>query len=323
MLLLSAALVAAPAVAADGQTEPGVKWKMTTSMSAMGMSMPPRTFEMCVPASSNETPMAMEKNCEVQSRQRTANTEIIKFHCSGKDAMDGTVEIKHLGPDHYHSKSHMTSADGAMDAETDGEKLPGACDAGAMKRKVAAIVAQGTAMTAKMCHDGAASASIGAFTGPHPTCTDPADKQTFCATVQGYKPFKDLSFVARHATDKSAANEQGLGAAAATCGFSVEAVRSKLCANAESKGEWGFLATECPTLADPIGKRECVGRGYTSPVGAKYKDFCSEWSSQQAMDAGGDGTPGTGTPAEKKSAADKAKDSLKKGKDKLKDLFKF
>lgn len=326
ILFVSVALIALPAVAAfaaDGATEPGVRWKMTSKMNAMGMSMPSQTVEVCSPVSAKETPMPLDKGCEIVSRHSSGNTETAKFRCTGKDAMEGTIETKHLGPDRYHSKMHMTSADGDMDGETDAEKLPGTCDAGAMKRKVEAMVAQNAAMTAKMCHDGAAAPTVGMFTSSPPMCTDPADKKTFCNTVQGYKAFKELSFITRHAQDRAAAAREGLEAVAASCGFSADAVRSRLCSAAESKGEWSFLATECPTLADPIGKRECVGRGYTSPVAEKYKTFCSEWSGAQAAnDADGASGP-DGKPADKKSATDKTKDALKKGKDKLKDLFKF
>jgi hypothetical protein len=323
ILFVSVALIALPAFAADGPTEPGVRWKMSSKVTAMGMSMPPQTFEVCAPASSKEAPMPLDKNCEILSRQSSGDTESAKFRCTGKDAMEGTVEIKHVGPDHYHSKTHMKSADGEMEGETDAQKLPGTCDAGAIKRKVDAMVAQTGAMTAKLCHDGAAAPTVGMFTGSAPTCTDPAAKKTFCSTVQGYRAFKELSFMSRHATDSSQAASQGLEAVAATCGFGVEAVRSKLCAAAESKGEWSFLATECPTLADPIGKRECVGRGYTSPVADKYRTFCTEWSGAQASNDGDSAKGPDGKPADKKSAADKSKEALKKGKDKLKDLFKF
>lgn len=332
LTLLSTAMLSAPAAFAQKPPgyEPGEKWRTTMSMSAMGMSMPGQTTEVCVLKGGDQTPVPVDKNCQVSDHKRSGNKESFRMACTGKDAMKGTMEIVYESPDHYRGKMLVESADGEMTMNYDGRKLPGECDAGEMKRKLAAAEAQGNAQVAKTCREGAQNGQTGLFTGAAPACKDPKDKQVFCSNVQGYKIFGVLSQQERYASRGRPAGIESkpLMASAKACGFNTDAKRAQLCGGAEGKGEWAFLANECPALAKPLAQRECAGRGFTTPVAPQYQAFCSAYA-QAASGAGiGADNASSGAAAasagatqsgdadteepEKKSVGDKAKDSVKK-----------
>jgi hypothetical protein len=350
LALLHTLLLAAPAVFAETPPgyEPGEKWRTTMSMSAMGMTMPGMTNEVCTPKNAQTAPMEVDKNCKTLNHRRSGNRETFDMVCTGKDAMEGTMEITYLGKDHYTGKMIARTADGEMTMNYEGRKLPGECDAGAMKRRMDAMFAKANADIAKTCRQAAQDGQHGLFTGAAPMCSDPKDKQVFCSSAQGYKLFGVLSHQERYYTEAGQAGgaDRPLTVSAKACGFGVDAKRQQLCGSAEAKGEWAFLAAECPALAKPLAQRECAGRGFTVPVAAKYQDFCSAYASARsgarAAGAAGGGEAGGSTANGAAGAADgsassgatasgqvegedapkkSVKDSLKKGTEKLKGLF--
>lgn len=321
--------------------EPGEKWRTTMSMSMMGMSMPGMSNEVCVPKGGDASQAGLDKNCQTSNMRRSGNKLSYHVVCTGKNAMEGDMEIENLGPDHYRGQMVATAGGEQMTMKYEGQKQPGECDAGELKRKVNAMIARSNAEMAKACHEGAQNTQVGLFTGAEPMCKDPKDKQVFCGNVQGYKAFGALSQQERYygRGGQTGIENKPLSAAARACGFGVDAKRTQLCSGAEGKGEWGFLASECPVLAKPLAQRECAGRDFTTPVAAKYRDFCSAYASARSgagtaaggADAGGasgdagtaaaDGTAQSGKvdaeEQQKPSVGDKAKNSLKK----LKGLF--
>lgn len=350
LAFLSTAVLAAPATFAEHPPgyEPGEKWRTTMSMSAMGMTMPGMSNEVCVPTGGDASQAGLDKNCQTTNMRQSGNKLSYHVVCTGKNAMEGDMEIENLGPDHYRGQMIATAGGEQMTMKYEGKKLPGECDAGEMKRKVNAMIAKSNAEIAKSCREGAQNAQAGLFTGADPMCKDPKDKQTFCSNVQGYKAFGSLSQQERYygRGGQAGIENRPLSAAAKACGFGVEAKRTQLCGGAEGKGEWAFLANECVALAKPLAQRECAGRDFTTPVAPKYRDFCSAYASAQrgagaggaaaGADAGGpgandaagtaDGSTASGTTAagkvdaedpQKKSVGDKAKESMKK----LKGLF--
>jgi len=345
LAFLSTAVLAAPATFAQHPPsyEPGEKWRTTMSMSAMGMTMPGMSNEVCVPTGGDASQAGLDKNCRTSNMRRSGNKLSYHVVCTGKNAMEGDMEIENLGPDHYRGQMIATVEGDQMTMKYEGKKLPGECDAGEMKRKVNAMIAKSNAEMAKACREGAQNVQVGLFTGAEPMCKDPRDKQAFCSNVQGYKGFGSLSQQERYygRGGQAGIENRPLTAASKACGFDVEAKRTQLCGSAEGKGEWVFLAVDCPVLAKPLAQRECAGRDFTTPVAPKYQDFCSAYASARSgagaagAAAGGDGgasgangasgaadgsTAGGKVDADeqqKKSAGDKAKDSLKK----LKGLF--
>lgn len=333
---------AAPAQKPAGY-EPGEKWQTTTSMQMMGMSMPGQSTEVCVPKNSDQSPIPLDKNCKVLDEKRSGNKITSRMVCTGKDAMEGTMEIVYDGPGHYRGKMAAKSADGEITMNYEGRKLPGECDAGEIKRKTAAAEARANAQIAQSCKESAQDALKGypLFTGATPMCKDPKDRQVFCASVQGYRGFGMLAQQERlsHHDARQDLAVRPLTDSAKSCGFDVEARRSELCRDAERKHEWKFFANECPALATVLARRECAGRNDSNPPAAEYREFCLAYS-QAGRQAGGGGSspepaasgssaercqdladgekrrPGDESCAEesaqKKSMSDKAKDSMKK-----------
>lgn len=335
---LSLSGTALAAAGADIPPEPGEKWKVTTSMSMMGMSMPGMTTEVCSPKNSDQAPVEPNKDCEITDRRRVGNKETFRMRCTGKQQMEGTMEIEHLGKDHYRGKMLAKMAEGEMTMNYEGQKIPGECDAAEMKRKVAAMQGQAAAASARMCADAAARGEVTMFVGANAVCKDPKDKQAFCAGAQTHKGFAALAARERSYQQMGVADVNGkaMSQSAAACGFKVDAVRTSLCGSAQGKGEWAFLAGECPAIADPLAQRECAGRGFTTPVAAQYRDFCSAYASARsgsgsdAAQAGTAGSPGGAPPAgdqpaqdqqgQKPSAGDAVKGALK-NIDKLRGIF--
>ena len=287
-LLLVPTALAAPAA--------GVKWRITTSMSAQGMTLPGQTTEVCQPVNSNET-VVMDReqsNCTITERSRRGNTETFAMRCTGEEAMEGRMEITHLGPDHYRGRMRATSADGSFDMTYEGRKLGGSCDPGALERQAQAAVAQGQAQQAAMCRQMAAEGQAAMFVGPGALCSSAADKATLCKVVKDYDGM-DRLLATRRAVAAAPRGSAGDDSAqvARLCGFQVDAHATQLCGRAQSAGKMAFLARNCPALAEPIARRECVGRGYTTPVASGYGDFCAAWAqlngdTASAAEDGGD-----------------------------------
>jgi hypothetical protein len=326
--------------------EPGEKWRSTMSMSAMGMTMPPMTTEVCVPKGSQASErMEFEDNCRVTDQKRVGNKQTMRIVCTGRNAMEGDMELEDLGPDRYRGRMKGRSADGEMTMNYEGTRLPGECDAGEMKRKMDELIAAGEKEKLKMCRnddDRMIVRTPSLFVGPDPMCKDPKDKQRFCTLAQSHKGFGTLSYSER-AVRKSRDPKQmlPLSEAAKGCGFGLDAKRDELCNSAAAKGEWVFLANECPKIADPLAQRECAGRDDSNnPVDQKYVVFCNAYGQDRAL-YGGSGPNGDGEAAggdagaaadgatgdqengavdhdeKKMSVGDKAKQGLKK----LKGLF--
>jgi hypothetical protein len=323
---------------------PGEKWKVTMGMEMMGMSMPGMTQEVCTPKGAQDAPMNDNKDCVYSNRRRSGNTESVDMVCTGKMNMSGTMAITRDGPDRYRGKMVVNMEGQQMTMNYTSERLGGACDAKALERKVNEIQANISQQTQKSC---AESAKAGAlvptmFVGAGAMCTDAATRAQYCASAQTYKGFGQLSSAARLASTpgigkaEADAYRGNLADSAKLCGFTVDAVRSKLCAGAQG-GEWAFFAAECPA-AKTLAARECAGRDFTNPVAAKYRDFCSAYASaSRGMGAGPSANPtsmanspaasaatpvGSGDPAQQpEGTGSKTKDALKKGKDALKGLF--
>jgi hypothetical protein len=120
-------------VVALAQDKPaGETWKETTSMEMAGMSMPPRTMEVCVPAGKAQEALSkpqgpgMGDNCSVQDAKHEGNKFTAKFICTGKQPVQGTIENVIEGD---HSKGTMTlsMAGQQMTMKTESQKVGTPC----------------------------------------------------------------------------------------------------------------------------------------------------------------------------------------------------
>ncbi|MGC1458749.1 MAG: DUF3617 family protein [Steroidobacteraceae bacterium] len=105
------AIVGAQVVALADDTPAGETWQVTMSMEMAGMSMPPRTSQVCIPkgkareALSKPQGPGMGDNCSIQDANVDGTHYSAKFICTGKQTVQGTVDTVVEGD---HAKSTMT-----------------------------------------------------------------------------------------------------------------------------------------------------------------------------------------------------------------------
>jgi hypothetical protein len=126
------AVLGAQVVALADDKPAGEMWRETMSMEMAGMTMPPRTMEVCIPAGKAQEALSkpqgpgMGDNCTIQDAKHEGNKFSAKLICTGKQPMQGTIENVVEGD---HSKGTMTfSMNGQqMTMKTDSQKLGTPC----------------------------------------------------------------------------------------------------------------------------------------------------------------------------------------------------
>ena len=126
------AVLGAQVVALADDKPAGEMWRETMSMEMAGMTMPPRTMEVCVPAGKAQEALSkpqgpgMGDNCTIQDAKHEGNKFSAKLICTGKQPMQGTIENVDEGD---HSKGTMIfSMNGQqMTMKTDSQKLGTPC----------------------------------------------------------------------------------------------------------------------------------------------------------------------------------------------------
>lgn len=335
----------------------GERWRMTMSMEAMGMKMPGQTTEICAPKNANDSPPVDNDKCRGSNQRRKGNTVIIDMAC--EDGTTGTMEMTQESPTKWNSRMVVNSKEGQMTMVTRSEKLPGECDANEMQRKMNKMIKQGNEQQAAECLANARSGNVALFLGETAGCRDKASVDAYCGYAKTTKGYNSISRQQRMATGKTASTvpasyRTAIAGTGKLCGFAPDTVRKQLCSTAQGKKEWTFFAEECPEIADPLGKRECVGRDFTTPVSPPYVEFCSAWSSAKrgeysstsssggedpdsagngstnaqrggnsgsSQAAGNESAPADAGQPEKPKPTEAAKEALKKGKDALRGLF--
>jgi hypothetical protein len=281
--LLSSCVVMSLALA-QGAT-PGEKWRVTTTMQMSGMTMPGQTMDFCKPTSADALPMKTDDQCQIYDMKRTGNSQSFKMRCSGEEPMEGAAEFTYLGTDRYQGKMLMKMRGDTMTMAYEGQKIGGACDAGAMKREAERMQAdaqrqqqQYDQAMAENCHKAAADGSTYMLTGQ---CKDPADIKMFCSAVRTHDHFGDFAQADKQARPEvNFPGSRPLAEAAQLCGFQVEAERVRLCETAEANGKLEFLGNNCPVQAQALASTQCAGRSYTS-LSDKYRNFCIQFASNQ------------------------------------------
>jgi hypothetical protein len=299
---------------AQAQSATGEKWRVTSSMEAMGMSMPPRTSEICRQAGSDTPPVSDDKSCQVSDMKRSGNTLTFKMHCTGRHAADGTMTMTYLGTDHYKGTMQMTADGQPVTMNYEGQKL-GSCDGGEVNLQAKRMVDQANAQTAAMqqqqCAQAAEQATLPSMMA---SCKDPRDIQTYCSHFQTYSVFDQQAKMQQQMSQSGTAYGMSppLDQSAQICSLKVATVRARLCASAEKDGQLDFLADQCPAEATTLAKAQCSGRSYTS-MSSTYRGFCSRYATQ----SGDNGATATGKPAGgvvpalANDVTDKAKNTLK------------
>lgn len=117
-------ILAATGAAMAADPGANAKWRITTSMTGMGMSMPARVVEMCISADKqNQPPPSGQGECQYTQISRSGATVSYSVQCR---TMKGTGQITYSA-DRYSGKFDLQSDQGALSATYEGEKI-GSCD---------------------------------------------------------------------------------------------------------------------------------------------------------------------------------------------------
>jgi hypothetical protein len=292
-----ALLLAAPPAggrAEDVPKEPGVYWEQSVQMEMAGFSMPAQTHKVCISKKGMEEPPRgrNDDKCEMTDVKRTGSRMTWKMKC--KDGTTGEGDIT-SGPDSFDGTMTMHTQGHDATMKMKGKKVGGDCDAGEMKRKVAAMQkqsddarAQMAESQAKLCEDGAKTIKLELFVPVYPgvpvSCKDPAK---LCANLETREGLVAL---------KQNGGKDGRARAGKLCKKDLDAVTDKLCAAASKEQAKGtrfsdeasmeFVFGFCPDLAKTLAKRECAGRKFTALPPAQ-REFCTRWA-QKRLEGGGE-----------------------------------
>jgi hypothetical protein len=105
------AILGAQLVALADDAPAGETWQVTMSMQMAGMTMPPRTMQVCIPKGRAQESLSkpqgpgMGDNCSIQDASHDGSHYSAKFMCTGKQAVQGTVDTVVEGG---HAKTTMT-----------------------------------------------------------------------------------------------------------------------------------------------------------------------------------------------------------------------
>jgi hypothetical protein len=319
--------------AAAVEREPGVVWEHTVSMEMAGFSMPGQTSRICKPRKDwNEPPGSGrdDDKCKVTDVRRSGDTMTWKVACEGKEKMTGEGEMTWKG-DSYVGKMTMHSADGDMLMRMKGRQTSEECDAGEVKRQVAAIQAQAAESQAKgaavACDVAVQSMNASYFAGASPPCRDASKKAEMCARLSTRGGYAQAGYL-------PAPQQAELAQA---CGRPLASYLGELCKKAyEEEAAWkeaaakkskddgdplAFIRKHCPAEAKAIVERECGGQDFT-PGLYRYQELCSQYGIDLAAESAKRkaAKKGQAPAAPPPAKADPATDAAKKA---VKGLFGF
>jgi len=307
ILLASLLVVTLQAPLAQAQKKvPGEKWRQTQSMQMEGMSMPERTTELCVPiGKSNESLYkSQDANCTMYDMHAAGNTFSAKMRCTGKDAMEGSLESISEG-NRTRGTMQMKSKDGQMSMKFDNTKLGTACEAldySDYKPPVGKAAPVGD--PDQVCKDYAkeieldptkAASYASLYAGAGATCAKSPAQKTFCTAAQSHRGFVTLDLQERSmAKAMAASGSDGAGSvdfhplslSLGACGLgatpaATDSLRQKLRLTAAAQNEWEFLLGEGDEndfkTVVALAKQECAGRAFTSAKNPRYTRLCGQY----------------------------------------------
>lgn len=324
---LGLALATASLAVRAQATEPGELWEITTEMQMAGMSMPANKQQVCSPKNKPEAqgiPDNKDSQCETYDMKTSGSTTSWKMRCPGPPPTSGNAEITYQGKDAYRGQMAMKTGSDEMTMKMAGRRLGTACDAGAVKKQVAAIQAQSAKAMDDQCKGAVESMSPYFFSASSPYKCDPKYKAQFCARVKTEDGYDKIA----PTLDPKVAQSMGGMALDATqlgalCGLSVETTRVELCNKALASESLVFVGRNCPTEGKDLAVRECAGRGYTTPVAKKYVEFCSAYARHGLLAGQAPAGDAAAEAAKPQTPASKAGDAIDAGKKKLRSIIGF
>lgn len=107
----------------------GELWEITSKMGPIagmpaGYSMPTQVRKSCVaPGKVHESPVNDQKNCKISDMKSSSIRTSYRVECTGKNAVNGTMEIDHPSPNAYRGSMKMNSKGMSVAMEFSGKKV--------------------------------------------------------------------------------------------------------------------------------------------------------------------------------------------------------
>jgi hypothetical protein len=295
----------------NAQAAPGEFWELSSSMEAMGMSMPAQTSKECIPLKDEGQPAGVDKNCKVSDVKRIPNGMTWKMSCN--DGTSGSGKQTRT-KDTITSDVLMNSSDGSMKMSMKGKRVGGSCDTGDKMKAVMAEAEKSCDLSNKKTSEvilGAAN-----YTTKGALCA--GKKEPFCSMVKRDVPGDIQAFESLDLHLKSTPDSNLVKA----CGLNVDASRKSLCkANAGNRKETGFLDRHCPAEAKALREKMraeyCAGRQFTAS-----SDKAKCLSGMDTAEDGGGSASGSSAAAEQGAgkSGNVATDAVQQGTKALKGL---
>lgn len=296
------------------QKVPGEKWRMKMSMQTEGFSMPGRTMEMCLPQGKAQEASIQQQpengNCAVTNVRQSGNKMSADIKCTGKDAMEGHMEMEKLGENSMRGSMTGRTADVSMKMEYEYTKLGQACEAVDYSNYKPPVVEvpkfDACEQVASQLRQGDVYENGVALLTEYPTadgkskanCSRTAAFKQFCEAVQTPAGYSDLDYREwQNRSQPAAAREDAaarmqrapLTEAVSACGLgNSAALKTRMVARAEQDRRWGFLLYYATDAQYPkikaLAARECSGRSFTSAANANYSSLCRNYGAALARD---------------------------------------
>lgn len=320
VVLATLACAVAGAVALAQQKVAGEKWRMKMSMQAEGFTMPATTTEMCLPVGKVQEAMLSQgqenPNCSVSNYKQSGNKFSADMKCTGKDAMEGHVELEQLGPDSTRGSMTARTADGSMKMDYEYTRLGQACettDYSNYKPPVAAAQPQ-----MDFCQQAADQVRSGSLVNqavamvtryPKPDgsgiadCTTHAAFRNFCTAVQtpaGYANLESEQWRNSRSGNLPDIDDPGVRMNNAPLTESLKVckldssdagiakLQKQLAATARKDGQWGFVlyydAADRYSDLQALAKKECSGRSFTNASDRQFLGLCSRYGAMLVRD---------------------------------------
>jgi hypothetical protein len=303
---LLALLALLPAAVFAQKKVPGEMYRNTTSMEMMGMSMPSRTAEMCVPVGKANEALARpdDPNCRVYDTHSAGNKFSAKMSCTGTNAMDGDIEMVTEGKT-VKGVNHMKMKEGEGTMKFESTRLGTPCEAVDYSDYKPPVVNMPKVDPEADCKAQIAAiekdpSTIGnrasLFVGTGARCAKSSTLKSFCSVAQSHRGFLSMDRQEKRyaqvlatsggGNDKQDATFAPLTVTMGACGLgkmpgAAESLRGKLVGSAEAQGEYEFLIAEGGdagfAAAVAAAKRECSGRKYTNAANPKFSGFCGSY----------------------------------------------
>lgn len=293
------ALASACAAAADT----GELWEIRTQVEMAGMpaGMGAHSARVC-----NETGDPRKQaqagdmqKCKLTDFKQSGNKVNMTLACP-----EGTAVMEHVynaAHTEYKGSVKMTTREGdKMTMNMSGRKV-GACDAQQAKRERDEKVAAGKRQMAALQEQQAASQKAAAancakavetmnldLLDPYGRCEQvpgacesmkQADPRTAGACMKSH-----AELCKRYQTMEGFLKANGSEEIAQSCKLDRETLVAAQCPRAQKSGNLAYLARFCPAEAKPIAQEHCAGRGYTSRLDDKHRDFCSQYLARSSLE---------------------------------------